>query len=112
MKHDRLVDSGKEANLSRAAVTEKILSHYDVVSKISLNLHGANVFFLILLDFYKCTMQKKKNFICASCQGELTQQRPLYSSISIRFNKLTNKMGRNRKISDVRHLRIIFKIKN
>ena len=53
MKHDRIEGSRKTENLTRAASTGKVLSHYDVISKIAQHLQGANSHFHILLDLYK-----------------------------------------------------------
>ena len=41
MKHDRIAGSRKTANLSRAAVTGKVLNHYDVISTSAQHLKGA-----------------------------------------------------------------------
>ena len=43
MKHDQIAESRKTENLSRAAATGKVLSHYDVISKIAQHLQGANL---------------------------------------------------------------------
>ena len=46
-------------NFSRATTTGKVLSHYDVISKIAENLQGENLRFHCLLDLYNWKMQKK-----------------------------------------------------
>ena len=43
MKHDQTAESRKTEHLSRAAATGKVLSHYDVISKIVPHLQGTNL---------------------------------------------------------------------
>ena len=43
MKHDLIAESQKTENLSRAEATGKVLSHYDVISKIAQYLQGAKL---------------------------------------------------------------------
>ena len=63
MNCDREEGSLKTANFSRAAVTGKMLSHYDVISKIVQHLKGANLRFHTILDFYKWKRQKKTSYV-------------------------------------------------
>ena len=59
MKHDRIAGSRKTANLSRAAETGKLLSHYDVISKKFHHLNWKILRFQYLLDLQKYRIQKK-----------------------------------------------------
>ena len=43
MKHDLIAESRKPENLSCAAATGKVLSHYDVLSKVAQHLQGASL---------------------------------------------------------------------
>ena len=42
-ENDLIAESRKLENLSRAAATGKMLSHYDVLSKIAQHSQGANL---------------------------------------------------------------------
>ena len=59
MKHDLITGWRKTENLSRAAATGKVLSNYDVISKIGQHLQGTNLRFNNLLVLNKCKRQKK-----------------------------------------------------
>ena len=63
MKHDLIVGPRKMENLSRAAATGKVLSHYDVISKIVQHLQGRNLSFNNLFVLYIYKMQKKTSYV-------------------------------------------------
>ena len=63
MKHYLIAGPQKTENLSRAAATGKVMSHYHVISKIGEHLQRTNLRFHNLLVLYKYKMQKKTSYV-------------------------------------------------
>ena len=66
MKHDLIAGSRKTENLSRAAATGKVLSPYNVISKIAQHLQGTNLRFNNILVLHKYKRQKKLHMYLVS----------------------------------------------